>query len=82
MTVKDTIGWLMKKYPNQYNVGQVRTLQRRFSEWRQEQLSQEARLRALMLNEQSDPYPMANITKTLTGNLDNEHGEAKRDLLV
>jgi len=82
MTAKDTIGWLMKKYPDQYNFGQVRTLQRRFSEWRQEQLSQEARLRALMLNEQSDSIPMAAIAKTLTGNFDNEHGEAKRNLLV
>ena len=82
MTAKDTIGWLMQKYPGQYNVGQIRTLQRRFSEWRQEQLSQEARLRALMFNEQSDPYPIAAMAKTLTGNLDNEHGEAKRNLLV
>ena len=72
----------MKKYPDQYNPGQIRTLQRRFSEWRQEQLSQEARLRALMFNEQSDPYPMAAIAKTLTGNLDIEQGEAKPVLLV
>ena len=82
MTAKDTIGWLMKKYPDQYNLGQVRTLQRRFSEWRQEQLGQEARLRALMFNEQSDPHPMAAIAQTFTGNLDNDHGEAKRILLV
>ena len=82
MTAKDTIGWLMKKYPDQYNVGQIRTLQRRFSEWRQEQLSQEARLRALMLDEQFDPYPLTTITQSLTDNLDNDQGEAKRILQV
>ena len=78
MTARDTIGWLMKKYSGQFNIGQVRPLQRRFSEWRQEQLGQEARLRALMLDEQSEPNPLTAITQNLTDNLDNDHGEAKR----
>jgi len=78
MTARDTIGWLMKKYSGQFSIGQVRPLQRRFSEWRQEQLGQEARLRALMLDEQSEPNPLTAITQNLTDNLDNDHGEAKR----
>ena len=82
MTAKETIGWLMKKYPDQYNVGQIRTLQRRFAQWRQEQLSQEARLRAIMFDEQSDLPPLAAIAENVTGNLAHEHGEATRVLLV
>jgi hypothetical protein len=53
MSAKDTFDWLMIKYLGQYNMGQIRTLQRRFAEWRQEQLSQKARLRALMVEDQS-----------------------------
>ena len=74
MTAKETIKWLMDKYPDQYNVGQIRTLQRRFAEWRQEQLSQEARLRALMVDEKSELSP---LVETLIGNIRNEHGEAE-----
>jgi hypothetical protein len=53
MSAKETIDWLIVKHPGQYNMGQIRTLQRRFAEWRQAQLSQESRLRALMVEEQS-----------------------------
>ena len=74
MTAKETIKWLMDKYPDQYNVGQIRTLQRRFAEWRQGQLSQEARLRALMVDEKSELSP---LVETLIGNIRNEHGEAE-----
>lgn len=71
---KETVEWLMDKYPGQYNFGQIRTLQRRFSEWRQEQLGQEARLRALMLSEQSVITPLED---SLIGKFENEHGEAE-----
>jgi hypothetical protein len=53
MSAKETIDWLMIKYPSQHNMGQIRTLQRRFAEWRQEQLGQESRLRALMVDKPS-----------------------------
>jgi hypothetical protein len=53
MSAKETIDWLMTKYPGQHNMGQIRTLQRRFAEWRQAQFIQESRLRALMIDEQS-----------------------------
>jgi hypothetical protein len=59
MSAKETIDWLMIKYPSQYNIGQIRTLQRRFAEWRQEQLSQESRLRALMVEDQSETETIA-----------------------
>jgi len=72
MTAKEAVVWLMDKYPDQYNVGQIRTLQRRFAEWRQEQLSQEERLRALMLNDQSEVAPAVK----LNGKSENEHDEA------
>jgi spore coat polysaccharide biosynthesis protein SpsF (cytidylyltransferase family) len=52
-TAKEIVTWLMGKYPNQFTIGQIRTLQRRISEWRQTQQSLEERLRALMLNEKS-----------------------------
>ena len=74
MTAKETVEWLMDKYSGQYNFGQIRTLQKRFSEWRQEQLSQESRLRALMLSEQSEVAP---LVENLIGNFENEHGEAE-----
>ncbi len=53
MSAKETINWLMIKYPGEHNRGQIRTLQRRFAEWRQEQLGQESRLRALMVDKPS-----------------------------
>jgi hypothetical protein len=52
-TAKEIIAWLMGKYPSQFTVGQIRTLQRRISNWRQTQQSLEESLRALMLNEKS-----------------------------
>jgi len=73
MQFNKAVAWLMDRYPDQYNVGQIRTLQRRFAEWRHEQLSQEARLRALMLNEQSEVAPVVN----LIGKFKNEHDEAE-----
>ena len=54
MTAKDVIEWLMEKYPNQFAVGQIRTMQRRIAEWRQEQVGQEQRLRTLMVNQRDD----------------------------
>ncbi len=53
MSAKETIDWLMIKYPGEHNMGQIRMLQRRFAEWRQEQLGQESRLRALMVDKPS-----------------------------
>ena len=50
-TAKEMVTWLMGKYPGQFTLGQIRTLQRRISEWRQTQQSLEESLRALMLNE-------------------------------
>jgi len=52
-TAKEIVTWLMGKYPSQFTIGQIRTLQRRISEWRQTQQSLEESLRALMLNENS-----------------------------
>ena len=52
-TAKEIIAWLMGKYPSQFTVGQIRTLQRRSSEWRQTQQSLEESLRELMLNEKT-----------------------------
>ena len=61
MTAKDVIEWLMEKYPNQFHTAefmtvlsrwwQIRTMQRRIAEWRQEQVGQEQRLRTLMVNQ-------------------------------
>ena len=45
---KELIQWLMSKYPGEYSVGQTRTLQRRIAHWRQEQGSQEEKMRALL----------------------------------
>ena len=50
-TAKQIIEWLMSKYANQFSIGQTRTLQRRIAEWRQQQESQEEKLRVLMLND-------------------------------
>ena len=52
-TAKEIVAWLMGKYPNQFTIGQIRTLQRRISEWHQTQQSQEESLRALMIKEKS-----------------------------
>ncbi|WP_351089663.1 transposase family protein [Shewanella sp. S1-49-MNA-CIBAN-0167] len=43
--------WLMDKYPDKFLIGQTRTLQRRLALWRQNQASQEEKLRDLMINE-------------------------------
>jgi len=51
MTARQIIDWLMSKYTNQFSIGQTRTLQRRIAEWRQQQESQEEKLRTLMLND-------------------------------
>lgn len=45
---KKLIQWLMSKYPGEYSLGQTRTLQRRIAQWRQEQGSQEDKMRTLM----------------------------------
>ncbi|MBT5700174.1 MAG: hypothetical protein HOI67_01865 [Gammaproteobacteria bacterium] len=49
-SAKETIDWLMINYPSQHNMGQIRTLQRPVADWRQEQLAQESRLRALIVD--------------------------------
>ncbi|MCG6202888.1 hypothetical protein KSO91_16910, partial [Psychromonas antarctica] len=48
---KKIILWLMDKYPDKFLIGQTRTLQRRIALWRQNQASQEEKLRDLMINE-------------------------------
>ncbi len=48
ITATSIIEWLMRKYPGQFTLGQTRTLQRRMANWRQEQQSQEDKLRVLM----------------------------------
>ena len=48
---KDIVEWLMKKYPNQYKKGQIRTLQRRIATWRKDQESQEEKLSEIMVAE-------------------------------
>jgi len=62
-TAREIIQWLMGKYPNQFSLGQTRTLQRRIAQWRQEQESQEDKLRALMINQMPSP-PTNSITDT------------------
>jgi hypothetical protein len=47
-TAKALLEGLIAKYPDDFIAGQLRTLQRRVSHWRREQLDQEARLRAIM----------------------------------
>ena len=63
MTAKDAINWLMKKYPGQYYVGQIRTLQRRFCAWRLEQQGQQVRMRELMLFEHRTLPPLVTIAE-------------------
>ena len=46
----------MKKYPEEFSMGQIRTLQRRIAQWRQEQTSQEEKMRELMMDEPIFPY--------------------------
>jgi hypothetical protein len=48
-TAKALLEGLIAKYPDNLIAGQLRTLQRRVSHWRREQLDQEARLRAILL---------------------------------
>ena len=54
---KELIQWLMSKYPGEYSVGQTRTLQRRIAYWRQEQGSQEEKMRALLTSTTQSPLP-------------------------
>jgi hypothetical protein len=42
--------WLMEKYPERFKQNQLRTLQRRVSEWQSRQQSQEDKLKAIMLD--------------------------------
>ena len=70
MTAKDVIEWLMEKYPNQFAVGQIRTMQRRIAEWRQEQVGQEQRLRTLMVN-QRDNEALSSAISNMTNSGDN-----------
>ena len=76
MTAKDAISWLMKKYPGQYYVGQIRTLQRRFCAWRLEQQGQQARMRELMLSEQPTLPPLVSIAESRMVELNIEDGDA------
>jgi hypothetical protein len=69
-TAKEIITWLMGKYPSQFTVGQIRTLQRRISEWHQTQQSLEESLRALMLNEKSVLPINSARALSITDNLD------------
>jgi hypothetical protein len=55
INAKTIIIWLMDKYPGQFSTGQNRTLQRRIAQWRQNQVSQEDKLRDLMINESVTP---------------------------
>ena len=52
---KQIILWLMDKYPEEFSMGQIRTLQRMIAQWRQEQENQEEKLRELMVNKPVDP---------------------------
>jgi hypothetical protein len=61
---KELLQWLMGKYPGEYTVGQTRTLQRRVAQWRQEQGSQEEKMRALMT---ATVQPPVNYDITPTG---------------
>ena len=47
-TAREIIEWLSGHYPNQYNLNQVRTLQRRISSWRLRDKSYQAKLTELM----------------------------------
>ncbi len=48
-TAIEIIYWLIEKYQSIYSMSQTRTLQRRIAQWRQEQESQEKKLRTLMI---------------------------------
>ena len=61
---KKIILWLMDKYPEQFSIGQTRTLQRRIAQWRQNQVSQEEKLRYLMINESVSPLHFNTSPKT------------------
>lgn len=68
-TAREIIQWIMEKYPNQFSTGQTRTLQRRIAQWRQEQESQEDKLRALMINQISPPPTYSITDKGIQTNL-------------
>jgi len=76
ITAKETISWLMKKYPDQCNVGQIRTLRRRFNAWRLEQRSQQASKRELMLLEPPTLPPLVTITARKVVELNIRDGDA------
>jgi hypothetical protein len=48
VTAKGLLDGLIVKYPAEFKCSHLRTLQRRVSHWRQSQMNQEARLRAIM----------------------------------
>jgi hypothetical protein len=54
-TAKALIEYLMIKYPEQFSLGHLRTLQRRISVWRLEQQGLAERLRILMVQNQPEP---------------------------
>ncbi len=77
MTAKDAINWLMKKYPGQYYVGQIRTLQRRFCAWRLEQQGQQVRMRELMLFEHRTLPPLVTIAENGMADVNVEVNDAE-----
>jgi len=62
VTAKAIIFWLMKKYPGQYATLHIRTMQRRIKQWRQDQTSQEEKMREIMMksvDHQAVPFNVA-----------------------
>lgn len=47
-TAREIIEWLSVHYPGQYNLNQIRTLQRRISSWRLRDKGYQAKLTELM----------------------------------
>jgi hypothetical protein len=76
------IDWLIVKYPGEYTVGQTRTLQRRIAKWRQEQGSQEEKMRALMVkeNQQLTEIPFETVDTQLRANRSEKVGEVTQSL--
>ena len=74
---KELIQWLMGKYPGEYTEGQTRTLQRRVAQWRQEQGSQEDKMRALMTGATQPPLIYTITSTGIQARLDceKEHNE-------
>lgn len=67
-TGKAMMDWLVNKYPGGYSTGHTRTLQRRIAQWRQEQGSQEDKLRALMIgSSESAPNYLVATESYLSG---------------